>query len=191
MAGPKRTPNQRIHDRALISEWMRRRMSERQMRDKLNARYQELWDDDKSICDKEGNPLSFTQGQIHYDIKAVRRELIKEQITNADAARAQVLAELDEVIREAYRGWAASITKKRTETWRQRGQGDAQGGDLNRERVVKDETQDGNRAYLEIIREAILDRAKLLGLTNPEEIKHSGAITMLTQVIEGVPEDAI
>lgn len=108
-----------------------------------------------------------TQRTISRDMEVVRKRWLDSSLRNFDAAKAQELAKIDNLEREAWESWHRSIgTRRVTSTGRETG-----GRDGNKDKAqVRTEDMLGDPRYLAQIQSCIDRRCKLLGLDAPAKI---------------------
>ncbi len=100
--------------------------------------------------------LVVSQPTVSTDLKAIQQQWIESATQDVEVIRAKMMAELELVKEEAWKGWERSLQP--TETDVVSGQSD------NRQMRRTRKQQHGNPRFLDIIRNTIAQQAELLGL---------------------------
>ena len=118
--------------------------------------------------------LNLTQQQISLDIKAIRKNWMESSIRDFDAIKAEQLAKIDNLEREAWIAWNASredaVAIKQFEV----------DGVSRYETVTKG--QSGDPRFLQIIQDCIRERLKIIGAYSAERREHSGSVDLAVDV---------
>ena len=123
--------------------------------------------------------LGIDQSTVSRDLKAIRKEWRASSVRDFDEARAQELAKIDELEREAWAAWERSKAETRTVTRRRRQvpAGDGTAGELS-EQSLKTEQRHGDISYWNAVLKCVERRCALLGLDEPQklDVKSRGVI---------------
>lgn len=106
--------------------------------------------------------LNVSEATVSRDMREVREALKKSRLNDLKAMEARELAKIDELEREAWAAWEASKGEHKTQVKT------AQEGKGARAQI-KTQTRTGDPRYLETVKWCISERAKLLGLYQPEK----------------------
>lgn len=118
--------------------------------------------------------LGVDQSTVSRDLAAIRKEWRASSVRDFDEARAQELAKIDELEREAWAAWERSKQETRTVTRRRRqvpprsGAGDA-AGELS-EQSLKTEQRHGDIAYWNAVLKCVQARREMLGLDEAKKL---------------------
>jgi hypothetical protein len=126
-----------------------------------------------------GQLLGVTQQQVSLDLKAIQQEWLKASVRNFDTIRAEQLAKIDRIEREAWQAWERSL-KQREVTIQEVTESATR---INKVTLRK-EGQDGDPRYLQVIQKCIDQRCDLLGLSTSTEAAKAlgtGLAALLTQ----------
>jgi transposase len=114
--------------------------------------------------------LDVSQPTVSTDLKAIQQEWLESAAQDVELARAQSLAELEMVKREAWKAWERSQQPAETDV--------VSGQCENRQMRRTRKQQHGNPRFLEIIQKSIAQKGALLGLdvtpTSDEEEPDDG-----------------
>lgn len=123
--------------------------------------------------------LGVTQGQVSKDLAAVRKAWMASSIRAFDQHRAEQLARIDEIERQAWAGWLRSVGTQRQTTNKTRVKGGPAGAgagddqqpaaapdDLLEETIVEHEDA-GDSRFLDRMAWCVSERCKILGLYAP------------------------
>jgi hypothetical protein len=117
------------------------------------------------------------QAQISRDLKIIRQQWLESAIRDFDAARAEELAKIDLVEREAWAAWARSQEEKEIASQQEQHDpivwDDAQGKPqitykIKKRISMRKEGQAGAPAFLEVVLKCIAKRCEILGLDAPQ-----------------------
>lgn len=147
MAATKRTKDQALRDRYVVSELYLKGRNLRQITDELNER-----------PDVE---YQLSMSSIARDLNLVRDHWLSSMVRDFDQAKAVELAKLDNLEREAWFAWEWSKTEKKTRTIKATG---PRHGLQNVEKTEKTEESIGDPRYMQVILQCIEKRVKILGL---------------------------
>lgn len=89
-----------------------------------------------------GERIGISQQQVSHDLKRVREQWMQSSIRDFDAVRAEQLAKIDEVERQAWEGWRRSF----------------------------ESDKDGEPRYLDQVHKCIERRCKMLGLDAAQQV---------------------
>lgn len=125
-------------------------------------------------------PLKSDHQAVEKMIKEAEQEYIARHQAEVDQIKAEAGASLDYVRREAVEAWQTSqdllrIIKKKE--------------DQTVEQILKAQT--GDSAYLKLIKESAIEKAKLFGAVAPKEhkIKHTGNLGIESKVVVYIPSN--
>jgi hypothetical protein len=107
--------------------------------------------------------VGVSQRQVSDDLQKVRAWWLESTLRNFDALKAEQLARLDQIEREAWAAWERSIGTHRVEKAEKRSGGSA---DLTIASVTKEERA-GNPKFLELVGSCVSKRCEILGLAAP------------------------
>lgn len=107
-----------------------------------------------------GDHLGLTQQQISYDLGVIRKQWREDTARALDADKAEQLARIDTVEREAWKAWERSCGERTIEETSR----SEIGADARTRAVIRKEQRDGNPAFIEAVLKCIDRRCKLLGL---------------------------
>lgn len=123
-------------------------------------------------------PLKSEHQAVEKMIKQAEQEYIEAHKTEVEKIKAEAGAALDFVRREAVEAWETSqdllrVIKKKD--------------DQTVEQILKAQT--GDSAYLKLIKESAIEKAKLFGAIAPKEhkVKHSGNLGIQSKVVVYLP----
>jgi len=153
MSAPKRTKAQREADLVLIQDWYVRGDSQR------------------TIAERLGDLRAYrvSHQTICNDIEAILERWRQATVQNIDELKAQELAKINTIEREAWRAWERSIGKSER-TLAEKRTGDIVG---ERSQIIR-ETLIGDPRFLEKIQWCINKRCEILGLNAPAKLEHTG-----------------
>jgi len=153
MSAPKRTKAQREADLVLIQDWYVRGDSQR------------------TIAERLGDLRAYrvSHQTICNDIEAILERWRQATVQNIDELKAQELAKINTIEREAWRAWERSIGKSER-TLAEKRTGDNFG---ERSQIIR-ETLIGDPRFLEKIQWCINKRCEILGLNAPAKLEHTG-----------------
>lgn len=139
--------------------------------------------------------VGVTRRQIRYDLDAIQRMWRQSAVFDFNTALAQELAKINALEAESWAAWDRSKSVREITTTRSRraefevlaaragmprGRMPVQStNEANQRR----EQRDPNSAYLDTIRWCIEIRVKLLGLMPAQEIRHSGQVTAVHEIV--------
>lgn len=162
--GPKRTKEQRQHDRTVEAKLYCEGRTLREIADHISAQ----------------RPYTISYSQVRHDMAAVMQEWKDERVGAMGDYITAELAKINHMECAAWREWERSREDKRR-TSQRRTTGDAGGKD---EAGIVTEGRLGDPRYLATVQWCIERRCKMLGLDAPERIEYSGtqrvALTNLT-----------
>lgn len=121
---------------------------------------------------KIAQKFGVTQQTISIDLKTIREQWRESAIRDFDSHREEQLAKLDEIEREAWNAWQQSKQDAITHV-----------GGISADKTVDKTTtakQVGDPRYLQIVKDCIERRCKMLGLDAPEKIEHGGKLEIET-----------
>lgn len=125
-------------------------------------------------------PLKSEHQAVEKMIKQAEQEYIERHQDEVDQIKAEAGAALDYVRRESAAAWESSqdlmkIIKKR--------------GDQQVEQILKAQT--GDSAFLKLIKESAIEKAKLFGAVAPKEhkVKHTGNVGIESKVVVYIPSN--
>jgi len=111
-----------------------------------------------------GQLLGVTQQQISLDLQKIQQQWLASSVRDFDAVKAQEIAKLDHIEREALEAWAQSrkvrevtITKRIT------------GKDPRDEASIRREQSAGDPRFLQVAQRCVEQRCDLLGLSTAAE----------------------
>ena len=104
--------------------------------------------------------LHLSQQQVSYDLKELRKRWLESSLVDIDQVKAKELAKIDEVERQAYRGWHRSL--KDAETKRKAARNTSDG--VQTEAHEETKGQAGDPRFLTIVLTCIERRCKIFGL---------------------------
>lgn len=159
MSGPKRTPIQIERDRRDIARLY--------LQGKLQSEIAEYINSD------ENRDYTITQQMVSYDLKRVQESWQKSSLLDMNELKARELAKIDNLELEYWAAW-------------KRSQEDAE----EVKEVILDEIgmmpverkrkgQAGDPRFLQGVQWCIERRCKILGIDAPEQVKHSGSISII------------
>lgn len=141
MAAPKRTPVQRERDLADLAALYLQGKTQVEIAERLEV----------------------SQQQVSYDLKILQKRWQKSALRDLDAAKAEQLAKIDEMEREAWRSWELS-----KETYEQTVTEKVTTGEAARLKAyMKKEDRIGDPRYLQVVQWCINKRCEILGLNAP------------------------
>lgn len=168
----KRKPIEAERDRLLIAELYLHGLQQIKIVEVINARYCP----EGTELKEGGVRYTLSQQSISRDILIMQQRWMQSSLINFNQAKANEIAKIDELEREAWIAWKRSIGEHRTETKeemprRKKRSADAPSGMVQAMRVVKSvtktETLNGDPHYHDTIKWCIDRRSKLLGLDEP------------------------
>lgn len=111
--------------------------------------------------------LGVTNGTISTDLKAIHQDWRESSLRNFDEARAEQLAKIDQVEREAWLGWERSVGKDVRRKLSQTPRGPV------REKLIRNMA--GDSKFLAVVLDCVKKRCDILGLHAPlkTEVQHS------------------
>ena len=153
MSAPKRTKAQREADLVLIQDWYVRGDSQRTIAERLGG-LRAYRVSHQTICN---------------DIEAILDRWRQATVQNVDELKAQELAKINTIEREAWRAWERSIGKsERTLAEKRTGEKPGERSQIVRETLV------GDPRFLEKVQWCINKRCEILGLNAPAKLEHTG-----------------
>jgi len=162
LGGPKRTPEQRERDLAILSELYLKGIPEYEMAEVISGQYE----------------FSLSVRTIRNDKAELRKRWIDSQIVNFDEAKAKELELIDMAIAACWAGWENSlrdegfITTETTEGDKLAGgEGDIPIRLTTFKKIERQALRDGNIVWIEEIRKLSDQRAKILGLYEAEKFQ--------------------
>lgn len=178
--GPKRTPEQRERDLAILSELYLQGMHEHDMAEVISSQY-------------EGFTLS--DRTIRNDKAELRRRWIESQLINFDEAKARELEAIDEQIAACWLGWRNSLRDEGYEIEEERQEDKLPGGEATEPVLMKyykkqkrRAARDGSIVWQQEIRMLREQRIKILGLYEAEKFQIDWRERLEKS---GMPKDAI
>jgi hypothetical protein len=117
-----------------------------------------------------GARLGVSRQQVGYDLGAVRREWLASALMDFNAKKAEELAKVDKLEREAWECFENSKKGRETTTTEQTTDGD---GDRTKAAIRKEE-EHGDPRYLSVVQWCINKRCDILGLNAPQRHRHGG-----------------
>jgi hypothetical protein len=162
-SGPKRTPEQRERDLAILSELYLKGMPEHELTKVISDQYPEF---------------DLSQRTIRNDKAELRKRWIESQIVNFDEAKAKELELLDMAIAACWQGWENSLRDEGYEIT-EKTEGDKLAGGEGTlpitlksiKKIERRAMRDGSIAWIEEIRKLSDQRAKILGLYEAEKFQ--------------------
>jgi hypothetical protein len=119
------------------------------------------------IASRVGNGSACARVKVSQDLRAIREQWKRSALCDYDAERGRVLAELENLKREAFASWEKS---KRISTGKT--------------------SQPGNPRFLEVIRNCLQDEAELLGLrAKPGEVNQRQPVVSFVVCNHDHPKD--
>lgn len=103
--------------------------------------------------------LGVSQPTIALDLKAIQKMWLESTLRNFDKAKAEQLAKIDEVERNAWLGWERSVGEHVKRRYKLTPKG------VERERLVEELA--GNSAFLRVVLDCVRERSELMGLNAP------------------------
>jgi hypothetical protein len=160
--GPKRTPEQRERDLAILSELYLKGIPEFDMAEIISGQYE----------------FSLSTRTIRNDKAELRKRWIESQIINFDEAKARELELIDKAIAACWVGWENSL-RDEGYTSEETYEGDKLAGGESTEpirltsykKIERQALRDGNIVWIEEIRKLSDQRAKILGLYEAEKFQ--------------------
>jgi hypothetical protein len=117
-----------------------------------------------------GAKLGLSRQQVGYDLEAVRKDWLESSLMDFNAKRAEELARIDRLEREAWECFERSKQGHETTTTEQ-----ITGGDGERTRAaIRKEDEHGDPRYLAGVQWCVEQRCKILGLHAPQRHRHGG-----------------
>lgn len=165
MAAPKRTPDQRRRDLAIVANLYMQGYTQAEIAEHLNGRTEE--DRDYTI----------SRHQISYDLISLREEWLNSALVDLDKRKAQELAKLDHLEREYWEAWHRSLQAEETITTEM-----SEDDEGRMKRTVKGSS--GDPRYLQGIERCINRRIELFGLDAPKRTEAQITQTQITGVFE-------
>ena len=160
--GPKRTPNQRERDLAILSELYLKGMSEFDMTEVISSQYD----------------FTLSTRTIRNDKAELRKRWIESQIINFDEAKARELELIDKTIAACWIGWENSLRDEGYEITTEAEDDKLPGGEGTEpikmksfKRTARRAQRDGAIVWIEEIRKLSDQRAKILGLYEAEKFQ--------------------
>lgn len=144
-----RTPEEKAADEARIAQLRARRMNFRQIAEVMNA--------------DPARPFPISFQTVQKDAARIAKRWLANAEELIAQHKADMLAELDEVCREAWQAWEKSKAAKVKRSTDKAGAGDATVTRMS----VSTEDQTGDPALLRVLLDAMEKRAKLLGIEMP------------------------
>ena len=127
-----------------------------------------------------------SQQQVSLDLKAVQQQWLAASVRDFDAVKAQEIAKLDHIEREALEAWALSRQPREvTVTKRITGKDPRDEASIRREH-----TPQGDPRFLQVAQRCVEQRCDLLGLSTAAEAAKSlatGLASLLSQAQEAEP----
>ena len=111
--------------------------------------------------------LKVSQAQISHDLKTIRGRWLASSIVDISQVKAKELAKIDEVERQAYRGWHRSLKDAETKVKSAKGIGNS----VRTEAREESKGQAGDPRFLTIVVSCIDRRCKIFGLDAPTKLE--------------------
>lgn len=124
-----------------------------------------------------GEKLDLSQQQISYDLGKIRAVWRESSLIDMNEAKARELASIDELERTYWQAWAKSCESTSTKTTKVSGAAtqDAKTSKPSRAETTKrEQSQNGNPAFLAGVERCIGLRIKIIGLEAPKRTELSG-----------------
>ena len=175
MAAPKRSKQQILLDRIIISDLYMRGWPQGKITEHLSSRESDL-----------APRIQYSEDMIKRDLKSVRDGWLESSLRNFDEMRAEQLAKLDSQEAEAWREWQHSC-----EDYKKIITGRSAKGEIDR---IETGTQTGDPRYLTIILSIVERRCRLLGLDLPRKVAPTtpdGKEPYKPLDIKGVPDEEL
>jgi hypothetical protein len=139
--------------------------------------------------------LSVNQSTVSRDLEAVGQEWLAAAATDLGARKAEELAKLDHLEREAWEAWDRSQRPAVTETEQRTDAPAPTGEDVARatsssappprvERARKTRHRAGNPAFLHVVLRCVEQRCKILGFDAPKKLEGLSAVVAHVEVTQ-------
>ena len=165
MAAPKRRPDQRRRDLAIVANLYMQGYTQAEIAEHLNSR------------DEEDRDYEISRHQISYDLGTLREEWLNSALVDLDRRKAEELAKLDRLEREYWEAWRRSLQAEETITTEM-----SEDDEGKMRRTVKGSS--GDPRYLQGIERCINRRIELFGLDAPKRTEAQITQTQITGVFE-------
>ncbi|MEN6586117.1 MAG: hypothetical protein ABFE02_08770 [Sulfuricella sp.] len=156
----------------------------------------------KAKCVSPDTKKPWSVGVIKADLDHLTARWQSEALRDISQAKAEELAKLDELEREAWAAWHRGIGRKQIRTTKTKRGTDATQGDAptvpgldETETSIRTESLNGDPRYLGIVLDCQHRRAKMLGLDAPQRLEASGPnggpIPVAHQDLSGLSDDEL
>lgn len=111
--------------------------------------------------------VGIAQGTVSNDLKAIQKKWIASSLVNIDKVKAEDLAKIDQLEREAWEAWEKSKADKTIKSKKQSNISDGERTELS----IRTENMHGDPRYWQGIQWCIEKRIKIFGLDAPEKLE--------------------
>lgn len=129
---------------------------------------------------KIGEMLGITRVTVWKDLKVLNERWKESALIDLDAAKGQLLDELNDLKRNYWEAWEQSREEAKTKTLKAKS--DNKGNPTPDTQTVKTEEQCGDPRYLQGIEKCLQETAKILGLYAPVKQDISGPLNVVLKM---------